>query len=162
MRGELPGRVGIWIVTACVVGSGLSIALIGSRSAASPPDKIIPFASFVHSVEVATVTGYAGRPGYRVVDGAAFDQMKTYLLAQYERASVQDSYLDMGATFDCVPYDRQPGSMGPIIQAAAPKEFRWDPRCPPGDISWRRLTLDELVKYPTLDKYLNSAPVQLP
>jgi hypothetical protein len=103
----------------------------------------VPFADFVAGVQRARYSDFAGKPGTEVRSEAAFEEMRRYLLDRYATARVSHSYVQDGATFDCA------GSGGPAPSGSA---------CPAGTVPVRRVTLAELVRFPTLQSFLGKDP----
>jgi hypothetical protein len=103
----------------------------------------VSFADFVAGVQRARYADYAGRPDTRVQDEPAFEEMRRYLLDRYGTARVEHSYVLAGTTVDCLPSagSASPGSV-----------------CPQGTVPVRRITLVELVRFPTLRSFLGKAP----
>lgn len=103
-----------------------------------------PFDAFLASVSSATYEAYATLPGARVRDAAAFQEMREYVLTRYRDAHVERSFTDSGGVFDCIRQaDASPGS------AAS---------CPAGSVPTRRVTLADLVRFPTLHDFFSKAP----
>jgi hypothetical protein len=121
----------------------LLITACGTPDRAAGPPGPVPFADFVAGVQRARYGDYAGRPGTEVRSEAAFEEMRRYLLDRYATARVSHSYAQGDATFDCV------GSGGPAPSGSA---------CPPGSVPVRRVTLAELVHFPTLQSFLGKDP----
>lgn len=125
---------------------------------------VVPFDEFVGEISQADFDRFRELPGAKVADKSAFEEMRTYLLNHYQGVGVVDSYELDGATFDCtsVQPDRTsppeavppPGQTSP---SAGPSRM---PRCPQGTIAVRRVTLEQLVRFATLDEFLGKAPGQ--
>jgi hypothetical protein len=96
-------------------------------------------------VSSATYQEYAGQPGAQVRDSSAFQQMRAYILAKYQGVRVTRSITDAdGGVFDCV--QRPSATSSPAGT------------CPPGSIPMRRITLADLVRFPTLQQFFNKGP----
>jgi hypothetical protein len=119
----------------------------GSPTAAATA--AVPFEAFLANVSAATYQDYAGRPGVQVRDSSEFQQMRAYILAKYKATRVTSSLADAGgAVFDCVQQ-----SSASSASASSPAGG-----CPPGTIPTRRVTLTDLVRFPTLDGFLSKSP----
>jgi hypothetical protein len=135
---------------------------------------IVPFGTFLASVRSASYHDYAGRPGTRVRSREAFDQMRGFLLDSYQGARVVRSYATSGAVFDCInqcgtaappsPASAPAGSAAaasPASEAAAPPQTAAPAQttaCPHGSVPVRRITLANLVQFPTLEQFLGKSP----
>jgi hypothetical protein len=104
---------------------------------------VVPFSEFLAGVTSATYRQYADQPGTKVRDSAVFDQMRTYLLDKYQQARVTRTFPADGGVFDCIA---QAGPTGPAGT------------CPAGSIPTRRVTLADLVRYPTLQQFFSKGP----
>lgn len=138
----------------------------GKRISDEPP----VFTDFLANIEKAQARDYVGRGSNSVSDPKSFEEMRSYLLAQYRGEHVTRSYYDKGEIFDCVPYWEQPGTRAQVHGANTdlpPPEgstssikgatLVWDTsHCPEDTISWQRLTLQELARYPSLAAYFDS------
>lgn len=116
---------------------------VSGASQPAPSEGAEPAARFLDGVRTARYADFAGRPGTRVASEQAFEEMRRYLLDRYGTAPVSRSYLLGGATFDC---------LGPASQPAT------DAPCPPGTAPVRRVSLDELTRFPTLQAFLGKDP----
>jgi len=110
---------------------------------------------------------------------AEFERMRDYLLGLYAGVRPVGTYRDPGgAVVDCVPFDQFPTvraarEAGHEVARAAPRprgfatasagphpaavELPASP-CPAGSVPMARLTLDDLARYGTLDRFLAPPP----
>jgi hypothetical protein len=152
--------VTVLAVAACgqAAGSGA-----GGEARGADAAKVVPFAVFLEGLRSASYADYAGRPGTRVRSQQAFAQMQTFLLARYKDVRVIRSYASGGAVFDCA---RQTGTLahppeptGIPAGAARTAEVTVQAQtCPHGSVPMRRMTLGDLVRFPSLSKYLSKGP----
>lgn len=141
---------------------------------------IVPFPRFLELIRTARFEEYKTAPGARVIDEAAFEEMKAHLTALYQGVIVQHSFLDADdQIIDCVPLaqptptpsppprspvpgssrtagTRQGGTRPPTEQATISLLTENQDRlgnemsCPEGAIPMRRITLSELTRFPRL------------
>lgn len=137
------------------------------------------FVEHLVSTEAAEYRLCRRRVRTRVKDRAAFDKQKQYVLSIHEGVHIVHSFADSsGQLFDCIPIDEQPAlrrSGAPLAQPpTVPRppvpirpattflpplhtdkfdRFGNQMLCPPGTVAIRRVTLDELIRFETLDDY---------
>jgi hypothetical protein len=127
-----------------------------------------PLATYAATLSTARYSDYAGRPGVGVRDEAAFEDMRQYLIQRYADAQAATSVVSNGIVFDCIrqagdtasppppappPSASAQGSQGPTAsatQSVIP--------CPAGSVPVRRITLDDLIRFPTLAAFLSKGP----
>lgn len=128
----------------------------------------VPFAEFVADVSAAEYREYRSRPEAKVADAAAFEEMRQYLLDRYRDADVVDSYATNGLIFDCTttqgdavpppsaapPPGSAPASGDSGESAVAPN----GPSCPDGTVPVARVTLEQLVRFETVDDFMAKGP----
>lgn len=142
----------------------------------------------LESIQSANHAEFAARAESKVAHEDAFSEMKTHILNLYRNVEAPHSFMDEGAIFDCIPTEQQPalrGSKGPVPKPpdAPPHEIashsgneRRDllvesplspnkkdrhgnvMHCPPGTIPMRRVTLENLSRFPTLKDFFRKAP----
>jgi hypothetical protein len=162
-----------------------SVAYSAENVAGTNASNDISFQKFVRATERATPSDFLGRPSVRATDEGAFPSMKAHVLSLYRGIDVKRSFLDSSGeeVFDCVPIDRQPGLRGqalprelpprPELPAASgdeanpqtPVDIALTPGekdrlgnemyCPEGQIPMRRVTLDEVTRFKSLDEFLH-------
>jgi hypothetical protein len=151
------------------------------------------FRDFVDETKEAQPDDYLGQPGVRVIDDAAFDRMKQYLLDRYKGVHVTHSFTGAhGEAVDCIPLSEQMSLKGekgveyrvppvptvlstpipPKAEGAAgtTRERKWldislkqgerdaegnERYCKENTIPVRRVTLDDLVRFPTLEDFFH-------
>jgi hypothetical protein len=153
----------ILLATSCAASSGA--AHDGMRNAsASDSVMTVPFDAYLASVSAATYQEYADKPGVQVRDSTEFQQMRTFVLTKYQAAHVSRSYTDSGGgVFDCV---QQGGSLAPAPASAPAGAVAGQSApatsptvgCAEGSVPTRRITLDDMVRFPTLRDYLGKSP----
>lgn len=72
----------------------------------TPP--LVAFDAFLQAVRSARYEDYAGRPGVKVRDRAAFDEMRAHVLSLYAGVKPVHTFASEGALFDCITVDTQP------------------------------------------------------
>ena len=160
---------------------------IGSQpaQAQNASAQFVPYYSFLRIVGNAAPTDYVGRRGNLVVGAAAFASMRQYILDMYGNAHVTKSYVLDGQHFDCIPIAEQPsvrllgrteiaspppsapelaGSESPPSVPQIGPEQKTDAfgnsiGCTPGEIPMRRITLEELSRFETLEQFFKKAAV---
>jgi hypothetical protein len=106
-----------------------------------------PFDQFLRGLASATYADYAHRPGTRVRDAQTFEQMRTYLLDYYQGARAEATIVIADGVVDCLA---RPGTTSASTV---------DPTgCPAGTVPVRRMTLDRLVRFSTLQGFLGKDP----
>jgi Neprosin/Neprosin activation peptide len=124
------------------------------------------FQAFYKSLGTARHEEYKHRLKTRVVNRAAFEEQRQHLLGLYADLEVKHSFVDEhGQTFDCVPRERQPALTHAGLELATPPALPGSTpnapsaarpavsACPPGTVPIRRITLDELTRFETLDHF---------
>lgn len=145
------------------------------------PLGITPNQAFVRGVSDATLTQFQHLPHMRVRSRSAFTEMQNYIASRYAGVDVVHSFEDTsGQVFDCVPMEQQPALRGSGQQriAKAPDLTPGQPtvseraatptvshdrhgnirQCPPGAIPLRRVTLEELIRFPDLRSFFRKHP----
>jgi len=139
----------------------------------------------VDALDSAKYSEYAAKSESKVVHEDAFREMKAHLLKIYDRVEAPHSFMDeTGAIFDCVPVEQQPALKGTkervpkapdlphaetggederkdvLFRAPSdkPDHFGNVMHCPEGTIPMRRLTLEDLTRFPTLRDFFRKAP----
>lgn len=166
------------------IGALVAPTVLTSQTSTS---RLIPFDEFRVSLHGADSTAYVGRAESRVADSAAFEQMRRHLVDLYADMEVTHSYLLHGDVFDCVPIEQQPSvrllhldriaETPPPLAAEDPEaadarilpasqvgdgdrfdRFGNSTECEDGAIPMRRITLDEVTRFPSLRDFLSKSP----
>lgn len=106
------------------------------------------FRAFIAATREAQFIEYMANARTRVADEAAFEEMRQYILQRYADLAVVATILVDTQVFDCVSVKRS--GTAPLPTA--------DGRCPEGTIPMRRLTLEELTRFPTVRSFLGKLP----
>lgn len=171
------------IVTAVLV----LFALSGQLNAQSEPDHFVPFQDFIAKTASANAAEFLARPESHVIDAAAFEQMRQHILTMYQGVEVRHSFLLHSEYVDCVPTEQQPsvrlldlkgiaqpppqpvehedGLSAGTTEAATQvgPDDRFDrlgnsTECEDNTIPMRRITLDELSRFATLQDFFSKIP----
>jgi len=146
----------------------------------------VPFAEFLGSVELATFDTFAPREDAAVETPADFQAMRRHVLSLYQGVDVEHSFLLDGQTFDCVPVEQQPAvralgpgavlpeppapfaaasvEPGPARQLVSPLSlgladaFGHAVHCDAGTIPMRRVTLEEMSRFGSLEAFFRKTP----
>jgi hypothetical protein len=141
------------------------------------------FADFYRGLSRAKHEHYAQRGAK---DGAAesFEAKRQHLLALYKDVKAEHSFADgSGQIFDCVPRDRQPaltkrgerlatppdlpamkstprstGPIKPLLPVARTDRHGNAMACPVGTVAIRRVTLEEMSRFESLEHFLRKGP----
>lgn len=149
------------------------------------PREFMTHEQFLASTQKATYADYAKRAGAKVANEKEFLRMKAHVLSMYEGVVVKNSFvMDANGHIDCIdaksqPSLRQDGKQLTIQTPpnAVPVEERAQERkaegvqpmlspekkdrfgnvmyCESGFIPLRRITLDELTRFATLEDFFN-------
>jgi hypothetical protein len=146
---------------------------------------VIPFEVFLTETARARPEQYAealaaGSRHSRVtpeVSRAEFERMKAYLLSYYQGVQPVGSFVNpSGQTIDCVPFEQQPSvraaiAAGHQVAGTVPSPslpggkaasgrggIARPPLCPEGAVPLVRLTLDQLVRFGTLENFFHKLP----
>lgn len=150
--------------------------MVSKKADFGTPKGIVKHADFRGALETADFKSLQRDPRTRVRNQTEFEAMRAHLVARHADVEVAHSYTDgAGHIFDCIPIEQQPslkGSRGKVAEppelaqilgartaaparavlAAAPGTDRYGNvmQCPPGHIPVRRITLEEMTRFPTL------------
>ena len=164
-------------ILACASAAAL---LAGAAAAqAQTAARLQPFQDFVAGLKAAQAEPYLA-PRQAVAGAAEFSAMRAHLLSLYDGVTVRHSYAFDGQVFDCVPIAEQPslrlnGASAPAPPpprppGVSPSEgaFALPPNsfdaygnaqaCAGGEIPMRRVTLDEMSRFPTLRDFFRKEP----
>jgi hypothetical protein len=132
------------------------------------------------AVESARFDLYRRRAQTRVRGRDEFERQREFVLSSIDKDDVTHSFMDdHGQAFDCIPVERQPAlrntgrelAQPPILKASrtsiskpnsgSPQlsigrkdRFGNAMECPKGTVALRRITLEEVTRFPTLRDYL--------
>ncbi len=139
--------------------------------AQNEPVKFIPFNAFIQKVKEADANDFLSRPASKVRDAAAFDEMRRYILSLYRGVHVAHSYVLGSQSVDCVPVNEQPSvralNKGKIASEppSPPQQIATkadssgnQTRCEANTIPMRRITLEQLSRFRTLQDFLKKTP----
>lgn len=136
--------------------------------AATVSSSAVPLATFLRQVRAASYGDYAGRPGAAVQSRPAFDEMRSFILTRYHGQQAARSFTSHGAVFDCIrasattppppPVSAPAPAAGSPAPTGAPATQAQAANCPQGSVPVRRITLGELVRFPTLQHFLGKSP----
>ena len=146
----------LFLVTAC--GSNSSTTGSSSSTNNSP----VPFNTFLQSVSQAQYSDYTQLSTTKVQNKQAFEEMRTHILNLYNGVKVNSTYMVNGQVFDCVavkgsvtPNPPKPvGTPGTQGQSGTSTQTS----CKDGTIPMQRVTLEQLVQFPTLQAFLAKSP----
>jgi hypothetical protein len=142
----------------------------------------------LESVRTARFADFKGLPGVAVESPDAFEEMKQHILQLYERVEGRHTFTTVPTEIvDCIPAEQQPGARhfrGPIpdlpplpdvadaprtttqapamLGAKAQDSFGNEMLCPAGTIPIRRVTLDQLTRFPTLTDFVRKSTARNP
>ena len=142
-----------FLLTLCVIAA--SVPMLGETA------RVIPFREFLDATRVMNHI----REGRNLSD-RNFEAMRHHVLSLYQGVDVRQSYADGEDLFDCIPVEQQPSVRGlglssiaapppPAEDASAGKSL-----CEAGTIPMRRIALEELMRFASLDEYLRKSPVR--
>ncbi len=143
--------------------------------------------AYVDSVNSAEHSAYAAKAQSKIAHEDAFGEMKAHILKLYDKVEAPHSFMDeTGAIFDCVPIKQQPALKGtdervpkapdlPSTETGGEDErkdvlfpaplaankldhFGNVMHCPEGTIPMRRVTLEDMTRFPTLRDFFRKAP----
>jgi len=168
-----------------IIASIFVFVLLAGRVQAQSSGKFTPFQNFITGVQSANPGNYLGLPGGQVQDAAAFEEMRQHILTMYQGVHVSHGYVLDSHEFDCVPVLEQPsvrllglvgvaspppptasaGDDAAIMSltsqldgAASVDAFGNTVGCPEGTIPMRRITLEDMVRFATLQDFFHKSP----
>jgi hypothetical protein len=167
-------------------GAAMSFGAAIAQDQASTP--FARFSEFVAGLHSTTATKMTTQPFAAVKTPVAAEAMRQHLLGLYEGVSVKHSYALNGQTFDCMPINQQPSvrQLGIKTIAAPPPKapastpvtgssslgaveasqqsptavdaFGNTQRCEAGSFPMRRITLQEISRFKTLQEFFQKGP----
>jgi outer membrane protein assembly factor BamB len=154
-----------------------------------PGNAVQSFDRFMESVDLARHETILSKAGAKVSNEESFALMKGHVTRLYEGVSVHHSFSDEnGQIFDCIPVEQQM-SVRTVANAGLPPAPELPPPpsrpegandnqlvepqlalgktdsfgnhmwCPPGLIPLRRVTLEEISRFESLDDFFRKSPV---
>jgi Neprosin len=148
-------------------------------------DFFTSFSEFVASLTTTKREDYAAKPSTKVASDAAFAEIKRHLIKRYEDVTVTHSFADEnGQIFDCIPVRQQPSLKGTDTTVAEAPDLptpqthgdaspvqpplrsdRTDMHgnamcCPPGTIPVRRITIEEMTRFESLNAFFLKSPLE--
>lgn len=139
----------------------------------------ITFDEFLKGIATARHEDFVAR-GATVSDPAEFEKMRRHILSLYEGISARHSFVENGGSYiDCIPIDQQPGARAaggkiaeppaffskstppaagrklvePPLRRGRKDSFGNEQYCPDGTIPMRRITLEEMSRFKSLDHF---------
>lgn len=170
-----------------IIISVLALFLWGSAGQAqSAPVSFVSFDEFLEGVSLAAFDSSAVWEETGVRDPAEFQRMRQHVLSLYEGVDVPHSFVMDGQYFDCVPVAQQPsvralGRDKLVLEPPLPAESEAPTRsaarrlpspltlglvdsfgnaihCDEGTIPMRRVTLEEMSRFGTLQGFFRKTP----
>jgi hypothetical protein len=151
------------------LGALIFAAIAASAAGQTANTSFIPFAKFKADLSASHMQDFARRQGAAVRDTASFEEMRHYLLNIYDGVTVGHSFALDAQVFDCVPVMQQPGVRlngittldtpppPPAMQPGVEGVERHPGLCAAGTIPMRRITLDEMTRFATLQQFLHKS-----
>lgn len=163
--------------------AAIAINAICIPPAASAATAIQPFSEFVKSLSATSADALAARPEAAIESKAAAADMRQHLLTLYHGVSVDHSFAQTEQVFDCVPVNQQPAMQlqaltevanpppqspavalktsspaAPSAKSAGTAAQSESEHCEQGTIPMRRVTLDEMARFPNLQAFFAKGP----
>jgi hypothetical protein len=140
----------LFLLTTCSTSSAS-----GSSNLNNAPGSPVPFPTFLQNVARAHYDDYAHLSTTRVRDEPAFEEMRAYILKLYADIQVVNTYLVDGRSFDCVVPRVNPSSQPRTSEFSKTVD---QGTCQEGSIPMERVTLERLVRFPTVQAFLQKSP----
>jgi len=137
-------------------------------SAQTPLESVLPFGKFLQGVRQVSLRELRALPAAKVKDAASLEEMRQHILTMYSGIEVKHSYVLDRQTFDCIPVEQQPSLRVRGLKIASPPPPTMAPgvihapeeaACEKGKIPMRRITLEELCRFPTLHDYFRKSEI---
>ena len=155
-------------------------AMCGPLAAETATTAVQPFAEFVQDLSTAPANAFVGLPVAAVSDETAFEEMRRHLINLYGGMAVSHSFARGGQVLDCVPILQQPAvrlqGLKEIaeppprtpaaswmaetledVSSALPQQGQAE-QCEDGTVPMRRITLDQVARFKTLQHFLGKGP----
>jgi hypothetical protein len=163
-----------------------SLAVASAQDTAAQTN-FVSFRDFVQSVRGADANEITARPTAKVANAGAVEPMRQHLLNLYDGVNVTHSFVLGSQTVDCVPTNQQPSvrALGITNIASAPEairppadagnakaaptasqipenqtadQFGNSLTCEAGTIPMRRITLDQMAHFASLQEFFQKGP----
>jgi hypothetical protein len=140
----------------------------------------VTFSSFIQSVNNASAADYVARSGSKIRNIGAFEPVRQHILTMYSGVQVTQSYVLDGQYFDCIAVLQQPsirllalsgiatpppdppegdGAATPQVGVSQKADSFGNPiGCASGHIPMRRITIEELTRFESLEQFLQKGP----
>ena len=140
--------------------SGALLCAGGTVFAQSPSSvkEFVPFKNFLEKAKAADSFDFA-RPGSRVKDAAAFEEMRQHILSMYSGVEVKHTFVLYSDHFDCLPVAQQPTVrvLGlKSIAAAPPQPLLAEPSGAGDPSGFRAAAAAQLIAEKQTDEFGNS------
>ncbi|MGA2599768.1 MAG: neprosin family prolyl endopeptidase [Bryobacteraceae bacterium] len=146
-----------------------------------------PFDKFIENVKSVDANEVLSRHGARVKAAAAVEEMRQHILNMYEGVQIRHSYVLGGQIFDCVPIEQQPSvrilglktiaeppaalaepshdedrsirrASAQLPEGKTEDDFGNSLGCEANTIPMARITLEQLSRFETLQKFFEKGP----
>ena len=175
------------MITLLAAGCWIATATSAQVAQQAAPPQFTTFPTFLQQTQNARASEHLSRPGNKVRDAAAFEEMRQHILRMHRDMPVSGSYVLNEHTYDCVPVMQQPSvrHLGirqiagapptPAAPAGAnagaanvappqiPPGLNFDAHgnlmgCTSGHVPIRRITLEETARFETLEHFFQKGP----
>jgi hypothetical protein len=163
------------------------VTVNGRLNAQSGPSQFVPFKEFIANTTAANSAEYLTQSTNHVKNASEFEDLRQHILTMYQGVEVSHSFVLHSQYFDCVPTNQQPsvrllglkstaqpppmpalGQDGLTTEAGEGAkqvgpgdefdEFGNPTHCEENTIPVRRITLDELSRFETLQDFFKKSP----
>lgn len=167
--------------------AALTLTAGSEAFAQSTTNRFVSFQAFMDGVRSASSAQYVGAASSRIAGASDFAEMRQHIVSLYDSVHVTHSFLYGSQYFDCVPLMEQPSVRGlGITRIAEPPpsppfgragagpnpsasvmpqhsgytrdKFGNAIACEQGTIPMRRVTLEEMSRFPTLHDFFSKGP----
>ena len=163
-------KLALWVFATFVL---FVVAACGSTSSSTgssePKDTSlapVPLATFLQNVSHARYNDYAKLATTKVQNEQAFEEMRAYILNRYNGVTASSGYISNGQYFDCVVSNSKQTTPVPVSspntsqgsQGQGQSSTSTSTSCRAGTIPMQRITLEQMVQFPTLQAFLSKSP----